>query len=70
MIQKIKDAIVAAQAYAKLIASVVGGLLVIGAQFIPAEWSTGVTTIIVALTAFSVYHFPNVSVAVTGSSAE
>jgi hypothetical protein len=61
MIAKIEALIVSAQAYAKLIASVIGGLLVIGAQFIPAEYSTIVTAIVVVVTAFSVYQFPNVS---------
>jgi len=70
MIEKIEAAIVAVQAYAKLAASVIGGLLVIGAQFIPADWSTGVTAIIVVLTAFSVYHFPNVSGEDQGVSGE
>ena len=63
MIKKIQAAIVAAQAYAKLIVSVVGGLLVIGAQFIPVEYTAIVTAVIVVLTAFSVYKFPNVTVA-------
>jgi hypothetical protein len=62
MIKKIEAAIVAAQAYAKLVVSVIGGLLVIGAQFIPAGWSEAVTAIVVVLTAFSVYQFPNVDV--------
>ena len=61
MIAKIEALIVSAQAYAKLIASVVGGLLVIGAQLIPSEYTAIVTTVIVVLTAFSVYQFPNVS---------
>ena len=64
MIEKIKALIVSAQAYAKLIASVVGGLLVIGAQLIPSEYTAIVTTVIVVLTAFSVYQFPNVSDAI------
>lgn len=61
MIAKIEALIVQAQAYAKLIVSVVGGLLVIGAQFIPVEYTAIVTAAIVALTAFSVYKFPNVT---------
>jgi hypothetical protein len=61
MIAKIEALIVSAQAYAKLIVSVVGGLLVIGAQLIPSEYTAIVTTVIVVLTAFSVYQFPNVS---------
>jgi hypothetical protein len=64
MIGKIQALIVSAQQYAKLIASVIGGLLVIGAQFIPAEYSTIVTAIVVVVTAFSVYQFPNVSDAI------
>jgi hypothetical protein len=44
------------------VVSVIGGLLVIGAQFIPAGWSEAVTAIVVVLTAFSVYQFPNVDV--------
>ena len=64
MIEKIEALIVSAQAYAKLIASVIGGLLVIGAQLIPTEYTAIVTTVIVVLTAFSVYQFPNVSDAI------
>jgi hypothetical protein len=60
MIDKIQALIVQAQAYAKLIVSVVGGLLVIGAQLIPTEYTATVTAIVVVLTAFSVYQFPNV----------
>jgi hypothetical protein len=60
MIDKIQALIVQAQAYAKLIVSVVGGLLVIGAQLIPTEYTAIVTAIVVVLTAFSVYKFPNV----------
>jgi hypothetical protein len=60
MIDKIQALIVQAQAYAKLIVSVVGGLLVIGAQLIPTEYTAIVTAIVVVLTAFSVYQFPNV----------
>lgn len=61
MIEKIEALIVSAQQYAKLIVSVVGGLLVIGAQFIPSDYTTIITAVIVVLTAFSVYQFPNVS---------
>lgn len=61
MIDKIQAAIVVVQAYAKLTVSIVGGLLVIGAQFIPAEYSTIVTAIVLALTSFSVYQFQNVT---------
>ena len=61
MIEKIKAFVIKAQEYTKLIVSIVGGLAIVGAQFIPAEWSPIVTAVIAALTAFSVYQFPNIT---------
>ena len=61
MIAKIQAFIIRAQAYAKLIASIVGGALIIGAQFIPSEYVPLVTGILAAITAFSVYKFENVA---------
>jgi hypothetical protein len=60
MIEKISALIVKAQEYTKFIVAVIGGLLVIGAAFIPAEWAPYITAVIAAATAFSVYKFPNV----------
>jgi hypothetical protein len=61
MIEKIKNVVLKAQAYAKLVASIAGGLLAIGVQFIPSEYTALITAIILAVTAFSVYQFPNIT---------
>ena len=61
MLAKVSEWIKTAQEYTKFIVAVVGGLLVVGAAFIPAEWSPYVTAVVAAATAFSVYKFPNVT---------
>ena len=66
MLEKVSALIVKAQEYTKFIVAVIGGLLVIGAAFIPAEWSPYITSVIAAAPAFSVYAFPNVTPDVPG----
>lgn len=61
MLGKIAGFIKEAQAYTKFIVAVVGGLLTIAAGFIPADWANTAQSVLVALTAFSVYAFPNVT---------
>lgn len=61
MLDKIKAGVIKAQAYAKLIAALVGGALTIGASFIPADWRGWIITALAILTAFSVYKFPNIT---------
>ncbi len=61
MIAKIKALIAQSQEYAKLLASLGGGLLVMGAQFIPGEIRPVVTAIVILVTAYSVYRFPNIT---------
>jgi len=56
---KVSALIAEAQVYAKFIAATVGGLLIIAAQFLPPEAVTIATIIVAAVTAFSVYKFPN-----------
>lgn len=70
MIQKIKALVLRAQEYAKLIASIAGGLLAVGVQFIPSEYTTIITAVILAITAFSVYQFPNISPGLTDTEIE
>lgn len=61
MIAKIKALIIRSQECAKLIASMAGGLLVMGAQFIPTDARPLVTALVVLVTAYSVYRFPNIT---------
>lgn len=61
MLGKIAVYIKQAQMYTKFIVAVVGGLLTVGAAFIPVEWSPVIQSVLAALTAFSVYAFPNVT---------
>ena len=61
MLAKIQGYILQAQGYAKLAAAIVGGLLVIGAQFLPPEWVIYATAAVAIITAFSVYKFPNIT---------
>lgn len=61
MIQKIKAAITKSQEYAKLIAALIGGVLTIGATFIPDDWRSLAVSILAAVTAYSVWRFPNTS---------
>ena len=61
MIAKVQAFIVQAQAYAKLAVAIVGGVLVIAAQFFPPVSVPYITAGIAIMTAFSVYKFPNVT---------
>lgn len=61
-ITKIKAAIAEAQAYAKFIASALGGALIIASTVIPADWAGYVTIAVVIITSFSVWKFPNAEV--------
>lgn len=61
MLAKIVGFIKEAQAYTKFIVAVVTGLLTIAAGFIPADWAQAAQAVILALGAFSVYRFPNVT---------
>lgn len=61
MLGTIASYIKQAQQYTKFIVAIVGGLLTVAAAFIPVEWSPVIQSVLAALTAFSVYAFPNVT---------
>jgi hypothetical protein len=61
-VTKVKALIAEAQIYAKLIASLLGGVLIIASTVIPADWSVYATIAIVIITSFSVWKFPNAEV--------
>lgn len=66
-IAKLSGYIAEAQAYAKFLSATVGGLLIVVAQFLPEEWVLPATAVVAAVTAFSVYKFPNVTTAADGA---
>ena len=61
-IAKVKAFIATAQVYAKFIASLIGGVLVVASTIIPTDWAAYVTLGLVVITSFAVYKFPNAEV--------